>query len=298
LYGRQQAAPTFREVQSDQTYGVQSEGIEMGRKRRNIAEEDVLRWIGQGHGQGAGTLYKPWARVRDVPSRGRSTRIAALRHARIHHLYSDVETGHFLQVDFAPSVTEIREQVALLPREETIEIAAGFGFRHPIYTGTRVPVVMTSDLLILREHQAGGPFVLCVKRDQAVQPEAKGLDRTLEKLQIEKHYWERRGVPWRLVTERHFDAIRIRNLGLLRPSGKVWRSHAGQVKAADIVDLIMTPQWQRKSMRQILDATGWGHQQAFEALGHAIWRRWILVELTHELNLDRPLPITELRDVA
>lgn len=262
----------------------------MVRKRRNITDGDARKWITKGFGQGEGDGYSPWAKVRDVPSLGRSTRVAALRHKRIHHLYSDGETSHFLQADFAKGVTEIREQFALLPREETVEIAEALGYRHPTYPGTRVPIVMTSDLFVIRDHLQGGPFVLSVKREEALRPDAKGLKRALEKLQVEKRYWDRRSVPWRLVTQLHFDAVQIRNLALLRPAGKLWRSADGQARAAHIAELFTSNKWQNRPLRTLLGATEWGSQQTFDSLGHAVWRRWLHLDLSYPLTMDRPLP--------
>jgi hypothetical protein len=271
----------------------------MVRKRRNITEGDVQNWIEKGYGQGKGDDYAPWAKVRDVPSRGRSTRIAALRHKRIHHLYSDVETGHFLQADFAPGVTEIREQIALLPREETIQIAEEIGFRHPTYPGTRVPIVMTSDLCVFREIATSQLVVLCVKRDEALRPGAKGLARTLEKLYIEKRYWERRNVSWRLVTQSHFDATQIQNLALLRPSGKAWRDEEAQACAAEMAERVISYRWRDRPLQQVLGGASWRYQDAFRALGHAVWRRWIPMDLSQPLNLQRPLPLRDgIRHVA
>lgn len=270
----------------------------MVRKRQDITERDVQNWIKKGFGQGEGDVYRPWAKVRDVPSLGRSTRIVALRHKRIHHLYSDVETSHFLQVDFSHGVTEIREQVALLPREETVEIARILGFRHPVFPHTCVPTVMTSDLYVIRQAPEGGPFVLSVKRDEAVQPGAHRLKRTLEKLQIEKCYWDRRGVPWRLVTQSHVDTVRICNLALLRPSGKAWRSDEARAAAARVAELATSVAWRNEPMRVLLRATDLGERAAFEALGHAVWRRWLPVDLTYPLILDRPLAWREAVNAA
>lgn len=271
----------------------------MVRKRQGITEDDVARWTEQGFGQGSADAYKPWAKVRDVPSKGRSTRIAALRHKRIHHLYSDVETGHLLQVDYSPGISEIREQIALLPREETMEIAKDIGVKHPFYRGTQVPIVMTSDLYVLRARQAGAPFVLCVKPDDAIQPGAKGLKRTLEKLEIEKCYWQRRGVCWRLVTEKHFDLTRVTNLAVLRPTGKVWRSREGLQRAMEIAEIVDSAQWRGQALDRLLDATGWGRQETFEAIGNAIWRRLLQVDLSQALNLRRPLALMgEYSDAA
>lgn len=271
----------------------------MVRKRKGITEEDAERWIQQGFGQGAGDAYRPWAKVRDVPSLGRSTRIAALRHKRIHHLYSDVETGHLLQIDYSLGVSEIREQIALLPREETVGIARDIGVKHPVYRGTQVPIIMTSDLYVIRARQAGSPFVLCVKPDDALHPGAKGLKRTLEKLEIEKRYWQNRGICWRLVTEKHFDLTCVTNLAVLRPTGKVWRSQKGLQRAKEVADIVGSARVRGQALGSLLDVTEWSRQDTFEAIGHAIWRRLLQVDLSQALNLRRPLALMgEYSDAA
>ncbi|WP_169380633.1 TnsA endonuclease N-terminal domain-containing protein [Thermomonas fusca] len=294
-----------KEIASKNAYGSlvrppssSRESQQMVRKRRDITETDVQNWVKKGFGQGEGDAYSPWAKVRDVPSLGRSTRIAALRHKRIHNTYSDVETGHLLQTDFALGVIEIREQFALLPREETVEIAEELGLRHPTYPGTRVPIVMTSDLFVLRGEPSGGPFVLSVKRDEALHPGMKGLPRTLEKLQIEKRYWDCRNIPWRLVTQSHFDPVQVRNLALLRPSGKAWRSAEGQSRAADVAQRVASAKWRMRPLRALIESSGWGAQAMFEALGHAAWRRWLPLDMSCPLSMDCPLPLLGVRDAV
>ncbi len=42
-------------------------------KRKRISE--IEQWIKQGRGTGIGVDYKPWLKIQDVSSKGRSTRL-------------------------------------------------------------------------------------------------------------------------------------------------------------------------------------------------------------------------------
>jgi len=268
----------------------------MTRKRRGITDADVERWVKQGFGQGKGDHFKPWAKVRDVPSIGRSARIGGLKHWRTHHLYSDVELGHFIMADFRPGVDEIREQVALLPREETIEIAELLGFRHPCYPGTSTPIVMTSDIQVLGPSLGGvGEFVISVKRRDSLLPGAKGLARTIQKLSIEKRYWQHRGVPWYLATEEHYNAMELRNLSLLRPERRSWISEERCNAAFDIVERIQRQPKSERSLRQLLSELPQEEDVGLQDLGLAVWKRWLDLDLTIALRWNSPIRLREVR---
>lgn len=264
----------------------------MTRKRRQIADSDVDRWIAQGFGQGEGDGYRSWFKVRDVPSLGRSTRIAALRHKHIHQLLSDVETGHFLVVDFRADVTEIRDQIALLPRGDTLRIAEALGVHHPNYFGTRTPIVMTSDLWVSRfDDNAQNSFVLCVKREEALQPGAKGLKRTIQKLAIERRFWQERGVDWHLVTQKDFDPIAVQTLGLLRPSRQAWRSSEAIARARQLAESMRDRRNRCRTFRDLLLATGWPTEDAYATFGLAVWKKWIALDLGQELRWGLPVAL-------
>lgn len=267
----------------------------MTRKRRDVTDTDVERWTRQGFGQGEGDGYKPWARVRDFPSIGRSARVGGLKHWRTHHLYSDVEFGHFIMADFRPGVEEIREQVALLPREETIEIADELGIRHPRYPGVSTFTVLTSDIQVL----ASGPdaptsFVVSVKRWSNLQPGAKDLARTIQKLSLERRYWQRRGVPWFLATEEHYVAAEVLNLSLLRPDRRMWLSESRCEAAVDIVDRIRCLPRGGRTLRKFLSSLPQGEDIGFQDLGLAVWKRWLALDLTRTLRWNAPFPLKEV----
>lgn len=95
-------------------------------------------------GRGEWRDFTPWLTVRRVASTGRSYRPLGRTTGRVHHFLSDIERRAFLIYDWAETVTDIREQ----PRTATQRIAAGMGVRHSTYPGGRVPIVMTTDLLL------------------------------------------------------------------------------------------------------------------------------------------------------
>lgn len=267
----------------------------MSRKRRNITNADVERWIRQGFGQGEGGGYLPWAKVRDVPSIGRSSRLACLRASRTHHFYSDVEVGHFLLADFRVNVQEIREQLALLPREETIEIADELGIPHPRYPDTATPTVLTSDLLVSTAlNGTQGEFVLSVKRLTTLQPSAKGLRRTIQKLTLERAYWQRRQVPWYLVTEAQYDLIVVRNLDLLRPQRRHWTSEERCLAAKDLAARAISMAGRRHTLRQLLFRAPQGSDLAYQDFGLAVWKQWLPLNLSVPLRWDAQLILREV----
>jgi hypothetical protein len=188
-------------------------------KNRKPTIDLVKKWIAHGDGQGERGKYHPFYQVRDVPSQGRSRMLLGLKTGRVHHFLSDIEYYFHLLSEYEPTVVDIREQYALLPWEKTQEIAVDLGIRHPTYPGTKTPIVMTSDQVITVMQSGGKRYgVICVKSSSALDPREPKTRRVLEKLLIEKTYWERRGIPWRVGTERDLPLTRVKNLDILRMS--------------------------------------------------------------------------------
>ncbi|MBX9719228.1 MAG: TnsA endonuclease N-terminal domain-containing protein [Microbacteriaceae bacterium] len=158
--------------------------------RRRITEKSIARMVRQGRGRGHGVDYKPWLTVTSFSSSGRVHRRLGQTTGRVQHLFSDMEEDVFLKFDGRADVLDIREQFPL-HRAETMVIADQLGVAHPAQHG--VDVVMTSDLLV---DLAGGRRVAI-----AVKPASElGKRRIVEKLAIEREYWRRRGVQWKVVT--------------------------------------------------------------------------------------------------
>lgn len=178
-----------------------------GTKKRNPTVQTVLRWIRAGYGQGEGSGFKPFMYVRDVPSEGTSSMVQSRITGRTHHYLSWVEFSVHLLAEYCRSIVDIREQYALLPWEETQETAAKLGIKHPVIPSTDTPSVVTTDLLLsLKEPDGVRLVAVSVKLEKDLTP------RTLEKLLLERMYWNRRGITWVLATDKNVPGIRTGNL--------------------------------------------------------------------------------------
>lgn len=155
-------------------------------------------------GMGIGINYSPWVHVQDFSSRGLSARILGRTTGRIHHLLSRLEANLFYVLDYSKTIDDIREQYPL-DLGETKEIARTLGVRHPDNGGD--PKVMTTDF-----------FVVLKNGSKAISTKyAKDLtSRALDKLEIERQYWERRNIPWHLITENELPCVLIDNILQLR----------------------------------------------------------------------------------
>ncbi|MED4755003.1 TnsA endonuclease N-terminal domain-containing protein [Brevibacillus choshinensis] len=83
-------------------------------------------------------------------------------------------------------------------------IAEEIGVMHPMIRNTGEPVVMTTDFLIT----VGTKNVA-----RTVKP-ATGLEdeRTIEKFEIERRYWERRHIEWGIITDLDIPDYFVRNI--------------------------------------------------------------------------------------
>lgn len=178
-----------------------------GTKARRPSPKVVERWIKDGFGQGSGLAYKPFMYVRDVPSIGASNTVKSWATGRNHHYLSRQEFKVHLIAEYSPSILDIREQFALLPWDETQSIARKLGIEHPRFPSTTTPIVVTTDLLLTMKRPDGMELIaISVKLTQDLGP------RVLEKLLIERLYWNRRGIRWILATEKNIPNVRAENL--------------------------------------------------------------------------------------
>ncbi len=194
------------------------------------------RWIKEGRGQGTGGDYKPWLTVRDVPSIGERTQILGAKTGREHHLMSRWELYFFLILQWLQHVLDIREQYPHLSfdtvdgshpsvrqlLEESLAIARDLGYKHHTIVGSKdregtvEADVPTTDFLLSIRDPAGGPPILVARTIKM----AKDLEnvRTLQKFEIERQFWRRRGIDWGIVTENQIPLALALNIDWLYPS--------------------------------------------------------------------------------
>lgn len=185
----------------------------------------LVRFERKGRGTGTYEEYIPWHRVSrsDPSSRGRSHLLKWNQRQR--ELLSDLEQVAFLFGTMHPDVIDIREQFPLstefgfhelnkyrgghsveyLPG--TIEICKEIGVKHPMLNGKkgeRGHWVMTTDILMTLKNVAGVLSLLAVSVKPV--PPRKG-SRSWKLLNIEREYWNKRGVRWLLITTQEYDPV-------------------------------------------------------------------------------------------
>jgi hypothetical protein len=176
----------------------------LAKRKREITEAKIERFIKEGRGQGTGKDYLPWLKIQDVPSEGRVTRGVGWRTGRRHELLSDIERDYCYLLDYSEGVTDIREQYPLLPYEETQMIAEKIGIEHPKDPKTGVPIVMTTDFLITYKDKS---YARTLKPFSEMENE-----RTIAKFEIERIYWETHNVDWGIITDHDLPDTFIRNV--------------------------------------------------------------------------------------
>ena len=166
----------------------------MSKRKRTTPIEKKLK---DGHGQGIGVDYKPWLVIQDVSSLGRSTRLKGIKIPRQYEFLSDLERNYFYLLEYSDLVVDIREQFPLLPIDETLIIAEELGIKHPTHPQTKEPIVMTTDFVVTKLEE-GQPVNLA----RTLKYKDDLMDRrVMEKFEIEREYWERKGTDWGIVTE-------------------------------------------------------------------------------------------------
>ena len=254
------------------------------RKRRGVTPENVHAWIRRGEGQGEGRKFRPFFHVRDVPSQGRSRMVVGLRTGRTHHYLSDIEYGYHLLAEYSTDVIDIREQFALLPWEETQSIATDLRMRHPVYPGTRTPIVMTSDIVLTIAGSTGLRLcVVSVKPASQLNGKDSGSHRMFEKLRIEQNYWVSRNVSWALCTDEMLPKTRVRNLDLLRPAMMAQEHDCLNSRLSEFVSLFADSWSEHQSLNDLLAVTSRKldiqPNEAFVLFARSVWLRLLLINL-------------------
>lgn len=185
----------------------------MARFQYHWTVEKINKYIKEGRGSGEFENYKPWLTVRDVPSDGRVSREMGTKVNREYHFLSDLERYFFYILEWQDSIIDIREQYPILDIEKTVEIAEILGFAHPKDPKTKINIVMTVDFMITYKN-VKGEVCYCARSIKMFKDLLQ--KRTLEKLLIEKYYFDQLGIDWGVVTDKEINKDFAVNLQELR----------------------------------------------------------------------------------
>lgn len=262
----------------------------MARNRRRIDETKIQQMIREGRGQNEAGAYQPWLTVRDVASRGFSTRDKGWKTNRVHHVLSQHELNYLYVADWSPIVVDIREQYPLLPLESTEAIAEACGIKHPTHPQTQKTVVLTTDFLITVEREGRK-----VEQARTIKPSAAlASDRALEKLEIERIYWKALHIDWGIVTEKEIPNELADNVDRIHDR---YRQENLELSFEEIFDIarILTKSMQEAALALRHATAACDRRLGFEpgtslsVAYHLIARRYWLIDMYTPINPGEPL---------
>ncbi|KQL52180.1 transposase [Heyndrickxia shackletonii] len=268
-------------------------------KRKRTSK--IEKWIKEGRGSGIGSEYKPWLKIQDVSSLGRSTRLKGIKTKRQHEFLSDLERNYFYITEYSDLVLDIREQFPLLPLEETIVIADELGIKHPTDPRTGEPIVMTTDfLLTINNGQSVFEVAHTIKmKDELLK------ERILEKFEIEREYWHRKGIDWGIVTEEEILKTMARNISFIHDyydirDYDVFREmsaqHIEDLSISLMQRLLGTTESIRKITNEFDTDTHLPFGSGVTLFYHLLSRKIIIIDMIEPLNLEKPITIKSIDD--
>ncbi len=240
----------------------------------------------RGQGLGAGTAYKPWLRVRDVPSRGTSSIVKGIRVPRSVHLLSKGEVTYFYLTERRHITQDCREQFPILDIDRTLELCEELHVRHP-HRGA-FPEPFTLDFKIT--DQTGGKR--SYRAASIKTPEDAANPNVLSRLAIEHRWCSEHHIPWTLVDTSAFNDTLLRNLRFLR----AWFLHCYEPDHQQAISFsscflagyqrnIALGQLIRDTCRKLRLPRNVGD----DVFRFSAWSDFIPISLRHELAFDRPL---------
>jgi len=184
-------------------------GMVIGKYNIEWTEEKYKRFLREGRGQGEGKDYKPWLTIQDFPSKGRCHRIFGWKTGRIHHLFTDSEAKFFYLLEWEDAVVDIREHFPLLDFDDWVKDREDLRF--DLFTDKKSGlkyVISTSFLITVKTPDNKVKYVARSLKA------ASELERkiSLERLEIERRYWQARGIDWGIVTNRDIPIVKAKNI--------------------------------------------------------------------------------------
>lgn len=247
----------------------------------------------RGQGVGIQAAYKPWLRVRDVPSRGTSSIVRGIRIPRPVHLLSQMETTYFFLLERRRSTQDCREQFPILDIARTLELCEELHVRHP-HRGF-YPEPFTIDFMVT-ELIDGQP---CFRAASIKTPNDALNPTVLSRLAVEHRWCAEHNISWTLVDTSAFDDTLLKNLRFMR----AWflHRHIPDYTQAIRFTACLLDSYQRNTL---LDEIIHGVCQRLRLpidAGHDIFRfcAWdglIPVSLRHGLAFNLPLVLRNARN--
>lgn len=207
--------------------------------------ERLHQMISSGTGSGFGEKYKPWIQIKRWNPSPVSTQIIKPLppFKRACHFLSKNE--YSLALIFAWLGCEIREQFPLWPWHHPhpatgrnpeydghlaksvglIEICNAAKILHGNFVGTKIPYIWTMDFCLhlnwVSDFTRATTMISAKPLKQVCSKSDDALNRTIEKLEIERRYCKSLGIQYQIADHNAFERSFVGNLELLQPAAGI-----------------------------------------------------------------------------
>ncbi len=152
--------------------------------------------------------YIPGIKIGDFASKGRISRIRGKTTNRVQYLLSDVETNLFYILDYNQHVTDIKEHYPLLDLQDVVTDLSDIRLDKFKDKKTGEQYTFTTTFVITIKSTVGEKYMaLSVRNETELY-----RDLTLEKLELERRYWNKKGVQWAIITNKDIPIIKVKNI--------------------------------------------------------------------------------------
>lgn len=179
----------------------------MPKRKLDWTLEKYNRFIKEGRGKGEGSEYKPWLTIQDMPSRGRVTRIYEA--GRIYHFFTDNELRYFYLLIWEDSVIDVREHYPLLDLNEVLNLDEDQLYEKYKNDGDNAPYILTTTFLITVKNTDGEIVYYARSVKSSLELDRKDI---INRYEIERKYWESKGIDWGIVTQKDIPVTRAKNI--------------------------------------------------------------------------------------
>lgn len=184
----------------------------MSKTKQVWNEEKLKRYLAEGRGKGEGASYKPWLDTQSIPSAGRTSRLLGIKTGRVHHFFSDTQRRYFLLLDwFDESIVDVREHYPILDLAKVVD---DDDLAMAKYQDENEHYILTTTFLVSKKMATGEVVEFARSIKYASNLAQKSI---LESLEIQRRYWERKGIDFGIVTNRDIDMVQVRNIEWLNP---------------------------------------------------------------------------------
>lgn len=243
------------------------------------------RFLKEGRGLGNYAEYKPWLTIQDMPSMGRVTRVYGYTTKRVHHFFSDIQTRYFYLLEYSPHVIDIKEHYPLLDAQEIlknqdVEIEKHVG-------DDETPYVFTTTFLIKAKTKDGiREYARAVKAYEKLETK-----NVIDRFEIERRYWEVKGVDWGIVTNREIPKVMAKNIEWLHPALELEKHEVFDSEDLKMLcdSLLHQIGMTNQKMRLLLKCFDEHHQLDYgtgiNLFKYMIWKRFLSVDIESKIDL-------------